>query len=239
MEHYLLGRYYHYAGFITHKTITAAEITLAAAMLELIRAGELPADIEAVRALVGSQGFLDLDDALIWHLLRDAPKRHGHRSELVEACRSLTERTLLKCAYRLDELEEVKSSAGTILDHYFETPERQQDVANKAGVPVESFCYWRSSRPLVGIGAHLRPSAVAPGSGLDLEKWTKAVRIAEHRGEPELLVERGGLLAHLSTRSWDTRRVYVREPDLNAEDEGSRQHWAQLRAYLKELLAGT
>lgn len=41
-EHFLLARYFHYAQFISHKTVASAEVDLIAAMLELIRLDKLP-----------------------------------------------------------------------------------------------------------------------------------------------------------------------------------------------------
>jgi HD superfamily phosphohydrolase len=216
VEHYVLARYYHYAQCITHKTIVSAELLLAAALLELLRAGKLW-DAQAVQSAAGSRDFLKLTDAYVWALLGESLSANWASSELKDASRRLHARDLLKVAYALDTLEESPSPEATRLDYILANPSRKLTVAQNSGVDARSFCYKKNELALVGIAAKFVPSVLLTDQEAIESKWVKAIKIAEPGGAPELLVEQPGLLGDLSGRRWTTRRVFVLEATPHAE----------------------
>ena len=233
VEHYLHARYFHYARFITHKTIASAELLLAVVMLELIRLEKLPPTANAVLETVGTEEFLGLTDATVWARIYHATTDPQSSDELREAAESLVQRTLLKCAISLEALEDQDEEPyeQIRLDKLFENPAAKRKVAEAAGVPDEAFCYKRASLRLTGIPARIKPK---PGDEERLE-WLGAVNVARRGEEPEPAVMQRGLLGHLSTNRWVTRRVFVREPSFTAsiEPEG-RENTSKLAAYLAE-----
>ena len=238
VEHYLHARYFHYARFITHKTIAAAELLLAVAMLELARIGRIPTDASAIRKMVGTPNFLALTDAAIWTAMHEARGFDLGSAELTEASASLVDRTLLKCAISLEALEsdDEEIYEHVHLDKLLGSHEQKKRVAEAAGVPIDSFCYKRATIRLTGI-----PARVAPKVG-EVEKyeWIQTVNVARPGEEPRPAVLHRGLLQHLSTRRWGTRRVFVREPSLDAQrkdDPAARKNTDLLQRYLRRELA--
>lgn len=214
VEHYLHARYFHYARFITHKTIASAELLLAVAMLSLIKSEKLPSTAEDVRAMIGSPRFLRFTDAQVWDLIHDALGDAGASEELNEAATSLVNRTLLKCAWSLEALESDDEEVyeHVRLDRLFGTQDRKRAAAEAAGVAPEAFCYKRSTTRTTGI-----PARVAPKAGAEERyEWIQTVNVARPGEEPAPVVLQRGLLQHLSTRRWVTRRVFVREPSFEA-----------------------
>jgi HD superfamily phosphohydrolase len=219
VEHYLHARYFHYARFITHKTIASAELLLAVAMLSLIKSAKLPGTAEEVRGMIGGPRFLQFTDAQVWNLLHDALADAGASNELKEAAGSLINRTLLKCACSLEALEsdDEEIYEHVRLDRLLGTTERKRAAAAAAGVAPEAFCYKRSTTRTTGI-----PARVAPKAGAEERyEWIQTVNVARPGEEPAPVVLQRGLLQHLSTRRWVTRRVFVREPRFGAA--GKRQ----------------
>jgi HD superfamily phosphohydrolase len=237
VEHYLHARYFHYARFITHKTIASAELLLAVAMLSLIKSARLPQTAEDVRDAVGSPRFLQFTDAEIWHLIHESLADAEASPELKEAASSLTNRTLLKCAWNLEALEsdEEEVYEHVRLDRLFGTPERKHEAARSAGVVPESFCYKRSTTRTTGI-----PARVAPKAGAEEKyEWIQTVNVARPGGEPTPVVLERGLLQHLSTRRWVTRRVFAREPSFSASGKSAsdRPTTHKLNVYIAEELS--
>jgi HD superfamily phosphohydrolase len=219
VEHYLHARYFHYARFITHKTIASAELLLAVAMLSLVKSGKLPPSADEVRAAIGSPRFLRFTDAEVWMHIHEALDGAGASTELKEAAGSLVNRTLLKCAWSLEALEsdEEEIYEHVRLDRLFGTLERKQDAAKAAGVDPTAFCYKRSTTRTTGI-----PARVAPKAGAEEKyEWIQTVNVARPGEEPSPVVLQRGLLQHLSTRRWVTRRVFVREPTFVASGKGA------------------
>jgi HD superfamily phosphohydrolase len=68
VEHYLHARYFHYARFITHKTIASAELLLAVVMLELARLRKLKPRADDIKSLVGTPKLLWFTDQYVWTL---------------------------------------------------------------------------------------------------------------------------------------------------------------------------
>jgi len=231
----LHARYFHYARFITHKTIASAELLLAAGMLELIRAGRLPADFSTVLASVGQEPFLRFVDDEVWAMFHESLTSSETTAELHECAGSLIHRTLLKCAVNLEGLEtdDEEIYENVRLDKLMGSLEQKKKVAQAANVPLSSFCYKRSALRLTGIPARVTPK---PGDQERYE-WIQTVNVARPGEEPSPVVMRG-LLQHLSTRRWVTRRVFVREPQLEAAEKTAAQRptTARLAAYLNEEL---
>jgi HD superfamily phosphohydrolase len=227
VEHYLVARYYYYAQFVFHKTVSAAEISLSAAMLELIRQKKLPSTFVEVEEMACKPAFLAFDDVRVLSLLQDA-LRDRRRTVLREAAEAVLHRRLMKCAYRLDGLEQGDGGRdGIVLDRMFLTHKAQRATARDAGVPVQAFCYRRLKRKLVGTPATASPTEVLRHA-VDFEKSSiKGVKLAVHGGQPQELVSQEGLIGTLSDRTWVTRRVYVRDPS----------HRDRIAAYIKSELA--
>lgn len=239
VEHYLHTRYFHYARFITHKTIASAELLLAVAMLELVRVERLPSTTTDIAALTGTSKFLGFVDAHVWDLLHKATTARWASPELKEASRSLINRTLLKCAYVIDALEHDDDDVyeHVQLDKLLGTLENKREAALRAGVQLERFCYKKSSLRLTGVPARVIPK---PGEQERYE-WIQTVNVARKGETPTPIVLMRGLLQHLSTRRWVTRRVFVREPSLDAQEDAkrSRRVTRQLHEYLEKQLART
>ncbi len=225
VQHYLLARYFHYAQFITHKTTAAAELLLGAAMLELLKLGQLPKPGE-LEKLVLTPGFAGLTDARIWARLYECDSASWAKGETVlrEVAERLLRRDLLKCAIDLAQLE--RHDHLDPLDE-LETPEGRARLASEAGLTPDVFAYKRSSLPLVGVSTKLTLEPVAEGLSLPPNAWVKTVKLANPGDEPELLIDQEGLVQYLSQHHWVTRRIFVRE-DAEAP-KGKRARLAAVR----------
>jgi HD superfamily phosphohydrolase len=215
-EHFLLARYYHYAQFISHKTVASAEIDLVAGIVELIRLGDLPptellrrgAETERVAAVLG------LTDARVTTALADAPVRHADEEDLIEASRRLFERRLLKAAARDHGLETIPR-AGDPRTHPWDTRLRRHTdklaVAGELGVDPRTFVYRRTALPLTGIEGDLAPSTFVESAGPIRDGVRKAAKVSDGENPPRLLITTSPVLQHLSHHQWATRRIYFRE----------------------------
>jgi HD superfamily phosphohydrolase len=243
-EHYLLARYYHYAQFISHKTITSAEVTLTAAILELIRAEALPRP-EQVDAMVRdptrADEFLRLTDGYVESQIASAPADHQGHDDLVEAARRLTERKLMKTPGRGEGLEKKRKAGDPPRSHPWDTrlgsPERKREFADSIGIDPDYFCFSRTSQGLSGAEAGMSPSDFVEGDRADMERsWEKGAKVGEHEGKPRLLIDASSVLRHLSGRVWATRRVYAREPLDEYGSSGRTARFEALRGELEGLL---
>jgi len=238
VEHYLLARYYYYARFVGHKTIAAAELLMIVAMLELVRVEKLPSSSEQLAKLLDGPEFLGLDDGYLWHLLHKAAFDGGDDTVLTEAAGGLINRTLLKCAYLQEDLEEPMhpgSHRENTLDQLFRDEAAKKRLAEDANVPAESFCFLRRRRALAGIPGSISPTQVIEDGGQTVAaQWIKSVKVAAPGEPPALLAERGEMLRHLASREWVTRSVLVREHNPEAEDKSKRPTTLALRKYLRE-----
>jgi uncharacterized protein len=217
-EHFLLARYFHYAQFVSHKTVAAAEVTLVAALLELIRSGELPSTADlidnAVEAHTRIASVMQLTDAYVEAKIAEALEG-GSTEPLTEIARRLMERKLPKVAARREALEP-RRTAGDALTHpwdrAFEDAAQKQKAADDCGVDPRVLCYRRSPMPLTGIEGDVSPV----GAYKDREKLARGVRKAAKvvfgSGKPELLIERSQILRNLSNLRWVARRIFVLEP---------------------------
>jgi len=215
-EHFLLARYYHYAQFITHKTVASAEVDLVAALLELIRIGALPgtdaltAGDEAERISL----LLTLTDARILAKLADATQRFSDYPQLFEAARRFRERKLLKAAARDERLEQIPR-AGSAQAHPWDIRLRRRDdkvaVAQKCDVDPRLFCYRHTALPLTGIPGDVPPADVVDDPTPIHDGWRKAAKVAREDDQPDLLINASFILKHLSGQQWATRRVFFRE----------------------------
>jgi HD superfamily phosphohydrolase len=233
VEHYLHARYFHYARFITHKTIASAELLLAVVMLELARLRKLKPRADDIKSLVGTPKLLWFTDQYVWTLLTEATDAGWASSDLKEAANSLLRRTLMKCACSVENLEtdstEERSYECVHLDKLFSTVEQKASVAKGSGVDGDQFCYQKRPIRLAGL-----PARVTPKPGSD-EKYDliETVSIAEPGAEPRAAVLEPGLLQQLSVRRWVTRRVFVREPDA---PESGLEKTQKLRSYFAQEL---
>jgi uncharacterized protein len=237
VEHYLHARYFHYARFITHKTIGSAEMLLAVAMMELSRLGKLPRNANDIVAMVGDPNFLWFADEYVWSLLSEATVARWASSELKEAGSCLLNRTLLKCAHSHEGLERDRKRVyeSVRLDRMFDSPDQRRRVAEEAGVALDRFCYQKRSLRLAGMPARITPR---PRGEEEKYDWIETVNVADPGGEPEPAVLRPGLLEQLSINRWVTRRVFVREPSFSASDKTKgRQDTTRLEEYIKSELA--
>ena len=215
-EHFLLARYYHYAQFISHKTVASAEVDLVAAMIELIRIGVLPppdallegSDADRLRTL------LALTDARVQNAVAQAPSDHSSESELLEASRRLSERKLLKAAARDEQLED-RPRPGSSHAHTWDTrlrrPEDKITVAADCNVDPSMFCYRRTSLPLTGIEGDVAPATAIEHPDDVQQGFRKSARVSDGGAPPKLLIAESQLLGHLSMKQWTTRRVFYRE----------------------------
>jgi HD superfamily phosphohydrolase len=235
-EHFLLARYFHYAQFVSHKTVAAAEVTLVAALLELIRLEKLPATMALTDPTTDSREriatLMTLTDAHVEAKIADAAL--GDVNEpLTDIARRLVERKLPKVAARSEALEEIRKPGGALAhvwDRALDSPEQKQKIADHCGVNPRTFCYRSTAMPLTGVEGDISPS----GALQDPEKLRRGVRKAAKvvfdSGEPELLIDRSPILKRLSNCRWTTRRVFVPEP---LDTYSPRQPSAAFRA-LKE-----
>ena len=234
VEHYLHARYFHYARFITHKTIASAELLLAVAMLELAALGKIGSRAGDVLGLVGTSHFLWFADQYVWTLITEGSHAHWASDDLKEVAESLLRRNLMKCACSLENLETEAVSerpyACVHLDKLFGTIEQKERVAQASGVEANKFCYQKRPIRLAGL-----PALVAPRPGAEEHyDLIETVSVAEPGSEPRAAVLEPGLLQQLSVRRWITRRVFVREPDpANSNLANTRK----LREYLARELA--
>jgi uncharacterized protein len=217
-EHFLLARYFHYAQFVSHKTVAAAEVALVAALLELIRRGDLPAtsqlidpDVPAAERIAT---LMMLTDATVEAKIATAT-RGDEGDTLTELARRLVERKLPKIAARAEALEETRKPGDALSnawDRALDSPQKKQRIAEECGVDPRSFCYRSTAMPLTGVEGDISPS----GAIKDIDKLQRGVRKAAKvvfgSGEPELLIDRSPILKGLSKSRWTTRRVFVREP---------------------------
>lgn len=218
-EHFLMARYYHYAQFISHKTVAAAEVDMVAGMIELIRLERLP----LIDRLLGGPAterlaqLRELTDFHVLELLRDAATDTRVSDELREAAVRLFERKLLKTAARDDRLEELPRPPAPPRHPWDVRLKRDVDklaVAEGCDIDPSRFCYRRSALPLSGIPGEERPSTFATPAGADTVRrgLIKAAKVGGN-GEPlRLLIEESPILRGLSKQQWATRRIFVREP---------------------------
>jgi len=217
-EHFLLARYFHYAQFISHKTVAAAEVDLIAAILELIRLEKLPSygDLFVADAQQRLASLRTLTDHHVLATLEACMTMDG-APHLAEASRRLLRRKLLKTAARHEALEAVPQSSDPRA-HKWDTLLRDPDAkciaAQRCGVDAELFCYRRKSLPLTSIPGDIPTShgVTEAGRRRTSQGVRKGAKITDDLGRPELLLERSSLLRHLSSQQWATRRVFVREP---------------------------
>jgi HD superfamily phosphohydrolase len=237
VEHYLLARYYYYARFVGHKTIAAAEILMIVALLELVRIGKLPENSAALKGSVAGSEFVHFNDSLAWHYFHLATEESGE-PVLQEATKCLVDRTLLKCAYLQEDLEEIPKSDSheeNKLDSRFQDSKSKQRLADDAGVDVESFCFLRRRRTLTGMPGSITPTQIVEDDDNTVAgQWVKSAKVANAGDKPRLLAERGEMLRHISTREWVTRSVLVREPNGSAEDKDNRPTTNALCQYLRK-----
>jgi HD superfamily phosphohydrolase len=201
LEHFILARYFHYARFVTHKTIAAAELLLAVALIELIRTGLLPS-YDEVSASIGTEKFLGLVDGRIWTAMTEvASAPAGHPKSLVEAANRLLRRSLLKCAYESQRLSDEPVS--DIERDYVRRPDR---IAREAEVPLDSFCLRSTRLRLVSL-----KGLVSPHDADAVNQYPKAAKIADEDGAPPRLLSEEGIVAELPG-DLRTVQLFVREP---------------------------
>ncbi len=211
VEHYLIGRYYHYAQFVTHKTIVSAELLLAAGMLELIRLERLPS-IEEIKETLGTERFLEFTEPSVWSALYEA-RRSCASDELVEIVERLMRRDFLKVAWDSTELE--RCGSPNFLDSLQEVGSKKA-LAARADVDPSLFCFKKEVLSLVGRA----PATESDGGDDSPDPWRKSVKLADpERKIPELLASQDGLIHELSLREWVTRRVFVREEPRAEKDQ--------------------
>lgn len=217
-EHFLLARYFHYAQFVTHKTVAAAEIALIAAVLELIRLGRLPTNgdltdptVEPARRI---ETLMELTDAHVEAKIADAARGNGSPA-LVDAARRLTERKLPKVAAHAEGLE-LARTAGQPLSHGWDrllsSSEQKQTAAEQCGVDPRKFCFRKTAMPLTGVQGDISPAdALVDPEGLQA-RARKAAKVTFDASHAELLIEYSPILKGLSNQRWTTRRIFSMEP---------------------------
>lgn len=217
-EHFLLARYFHYAQFVTHKTVAAAEVATVAALLEMIRREQLPRPEsltdERLPASDRIATLMKLSDPHVEAKLAEAAQ--GDASEvLAEASRRVLERKLPKVAAREEGLELARSGGQPIThnwDRLTSSPERKQKVADDCGINPRSFCYRKTTMPLTGVEGDMSPvDADADPAGLQ-SKMRKAAKVVIDGGPAELLIVHSPILKGLSNHRWTTRRAFALEP---------------------------
>jgi uncharacterized protein len=134
-EHFLLARYFHYAQFVSHKTVAAAEVTLVAALLELIRLGQLPSTAELIDSAIGAHKRIEtvmrLTDAYVEAKIAEALDG-GSAESLTEIARRLMERKLPKVAARRQGLEPTRKGGGALThpwDRAFMSPAQKRPMS--------------------------------------------------------------------------------------------------------------
>ena len=239
-EHFLAARYYHYAQFVTHKTIALAEISLTAAFLELIRleVKGLPRSSTELKEYALTDDFLSFNDARVWSLLYEAQRDRPGEETLMEAARALTHRTLMKTAYREEALLRRRPDGRQepkLIDQ-LGLPAEKKRIIGEAGVDADRVCFQRRILPLVGTRSTAAVVEPVPDETVR-EDWIKTLKLAEPGCAPRPLVESGNILGFLADRDWVTRRVYVREPSEEAQRGESRPTLEKVEAHLSKWLA--
>ena len=194
-------------------------MALVAALLELIRHGDLPAtsqlidpDVPAAERIAT---LMMLTDATVEAKIATAT-RGDEGDTLTELARRLVERKLPKIAARAEALEETRKPGDALSnawDRALDSPQKKQRIAEECGVDPRSFCYRSTAMPLTGVEGDISPS----GEPLRTLTSSNAAcarppRLSSGWGEPELLIDRSPILKGLSKSRWTTRRVFVREP---------------------------
>jgi hypothetical protein len=245
-EHFLMARYYHYAQFISHKTVAAAEVDIVAGIIELIRFERLPL---INRLVEGSETkrlaqLRELTDFHVLELLRDAATDAGVSEELREAAVRLFERKLLKTAARHEGLEDIPRPLAPPRHPWDVRLKRDIDklaVAERCRIDPSLFCYRRNALPLSGIQGEERPSTFATAAGADTVRrgLIKAAKVGGN-GEPlRLLIEESPILRGLSKQQWATRRIFVHEPlDSYRPRRKASKEFERLKQFFDEELRG-
>jgi HD superfamily phosphohydrolase len=241
-EHFLMARYYHYAQFIGHKTIAAAEINVVAALLELIRCEAIPSPQQLLRGEEAARLKIlgKLTDPRLLTQIAEAPERHRENEDLVEASARLFNRRLAKTAARHDDLEEIPrrlEGRGHRWDAIFAKPTTKEDAARECDVDPKRFFYRWTSMAISGMEGDVTPTKAYLESETVDQGWRKAVKLGKHGQAPELLVERSGPLRHLSGQRWATRRIFFRQSltGEGAADEDQEQR-LRIASYFQGLL---
>jgi uncharacterized protein len=217
-EHFLLARYFHYAQFVTHKTVAAAEVTLVAALLEMIRLGWLSQassltgdDVEPGQRIAE---LMKLTDAHIEAKLGRASRGEGS-PELIEAAQRLLERKLPKVAARSEGLEPARKAGQPHAhnwDRLLSTSSGKQKLADEHEIDPRSFCYRKTTMPLTGVEGDISPADAIQDHENIKSRVRKAAKVIFDDGPPALLIEHSPLLKGLSTHRWTTRRIFSLEP---------------------------
>lgn len=238
-EHFLLARYYHYAQFVTHKTVAAAEVGFVAAILELIRLGRLPTTHSLTNPKVAARTriatLMGLTDARVEAEIALAANGDGSE-ELVETARRLLERKLSKVAARHDGLEPART-AGQPFAHPVDRllPAQKQKVADECKVDPRKFYYRKTAMPLTGVEGDLSPADAIRNPESLRASVRKAAKVVFDGKPPELLIDRSFVLKELSHHHWTTRRVFMREPLKNYEPRKSSRELQRLKRYFAEV----
>jgi HD superfamily phosphohydrolase len=238
-EHFLLARYYHYAQYVTHKTVAAAEVALVAAILELIRLGRLPATDELIGSTTDpstrTATLMTLTDAHVEAKIASAVHDSEHGA-LADAARRLVERKLPKVAARDDGLAP-RRQPGEGHSHNWDrllAPANKQRTADDCGVDPRKFCYRRSAMPLTGVPGDMSP-ADALRDQADLQaRVRKAAKVTLDGSTTNLLIEKSFVLRELSAHEWTTRRVLALEPFDSYNPRHPSDDFETLRAYFME-----
>ena len=238
-EHFLLARYFHYAQFVTHKTVAAAEVTLIAAILELIRTEGLPQPEELIDSSVDSseriETLMRLTDAHVEAKIQAAARGESESQLLVDISRRLVQRKLPKVAGRRDALQPARAPGTPLVDSWDQrlgSPAHRRQVAQELGIDPVVFCYRRTSIPLSGVEGDISPtSALADPAGLEA-RVRKAAKVSFGDGAPELLIDHSPILKGLSKNRWTTRRVFALEPLDSYEPRQPTADFEALRLYL-------
>lgn len=249
-EHYLLARYYHYAQLISHKTVGAAELALGAAILELIRLGELPTaeslEMAIAKPSEASQAFTEITDDRVLSLLAEAPRRFGDSEpHLVDYARRVIERKLPKVIADDSGLQEVKKP-GDVSTHPWDLalpkghPDAKVAIAEQCGVGAFYFSYSRGSRSLSGLDpVAITTEALQSGADSLDSKLTKAAKVAEPGGRPTPLLFHSPLVHTIASRRWTTRRILALEPLSYYSGGGEKRRsdeFRSLKAYFDDTL---
>ena len=238
-EHFLLARYFHYAQFISHKTVASAEVDLIAAMLELIRLDKLPshATLFSGDAAARLDQLGALTDYRVMMLLDECASVNGE-AHLTEAAARLMQRRLLKTAARHEALECLPHTADPRAhkwDTLLRDLEAKQVAAQRCGVDPELFCYRHKSLPLTSVPGDIPTSQGTTDAGRrDASQGVrKGAKITDEKDRPELLLERSSLLRHLSAQQWATRRIFVREPLASYAPRRPTKDFKLIKAYFE------
>ncbi|MGI8623513.1 MAG: HD domain-containing protein [Solirubrobacteraceae bacterium] len=238
-EHFLLARYYHYAQFVTHKTVAAAEVTLVAAILELIRCERLPRTLELTGIEFAPakriECLMTLTDAHVEAKIAEAARGSGSQT-LVCASRRLLERKLPKIAAANEGLERARRGGAPPAHNWdrLSKPEAKQQLADEIGVGSRDFFYRTTSLPLSGVPGDISPAdAVKDPEGLR-KSVRKAAKVSVDDAPPELLIDHSFVLKGLANHDWTTRRVFVLEPPGSYEPRCPSANFNALKKYFAE-----